>query len=61
MDYRKTNAPSNTVTRDMMKLKMIFLRSWRNLLPIMIIWKKFLKTESRLRFHVTMKNSQNRL
>ena len=92
MDYRKTNAPSNTVTRDMMKLSSdtgnvyetvaiigkranqiaverktansIILqtkRNFRNLLPIMIIWKKFLKTESRLRFHVTMKNSQNRL
>lgn len=86
MDYRKTNAPSNTVTRDMMKLssdtgnvyetvaiigkranqiavemKQDLERNFRNLLPIMIIWKKFLKTESRLRFHVTMKNSQNRL
>ncbi len=30
-------------------------RNFRNLLLIMIIWKKFLKTESRLRFHVTMK------
>lgn len=86
MDYRKTNAPSNTVTRDMMKLssdtgnvyetvaiigkranqisvemKQDLERNFRNLLPIMIIWKKFLKTESRLRFHVTMKNSRNRL
>lgn len=85
MDYRKTNAPSNTVTRDMMKLsadtdnvyetvaiigkranqisvemKQDLEKNSRNLLPIMIIWKKFLKTENRLRFHVTMKNSRNR-
>ena len=79
MDYRKTNAPSNTVTRDMMKLSsdtgnvyetvaiigkranQIAVEMKQDLEKIMIIWKKFLKTESRLRFHVTMKNSQNRL
>lgn len=86
MDYRKTNAPSNTVTRDMMKLsadtdnvyetvaiigkranqisvemKQDLEKNSRNLLPIMIIWKKFLKTENRLRFHVTMKTPETDL
>lgn len=86
MDYRKTNAPSNTVTRDMMKLsgdtgnvyetvaiigkranqisvemKQDLEKNFRNSLPIMIIWKKFSKTENRSRFHVTMKSSRNRL
>lgn len=85
MDYKKTNAPSNTVTRDMMELcadtgnvyetvaiigkranqisvetKMTFLRSWQSLLLIMIIWKRFLKTGSRLRFPVIMRNCRNR-
>ena len=86
MDYRKTNAPSNTVTRDMMKLsadtdnvyetvaiigkranqisvemKQDLEKNSRNLLPIMIIWKKFSKTESKLRFHAIMKNCRNQL
>ena len=85
MDYRKTNAPSNTVTRDMMKLsadtdnvyetvaiigkranqisvemKQDLEKKLQEFASYKIIWKKFLKTENRLRFHVTMKNSRNR-
>ena len=86
MDYRKTNAPSNTVTRDMMKLSsdtgnvyetVAIIGKRANQIAVEMKQdlekklqefasyndnlKKFLKTESRLRFHVTMKNSQNRL
>ena len=82
MDYRKTNAPSNTVTRDMMKLSsdtgnvyetVAIIGKRANQIAVEMkqdLEKKLqefasyndnLKTESRLRFHVTMKNSQNRL
>ena len=75
MDYRKSNAPSNTVTRDMMKLSadtgnvyetvMIIgkraKRNFRSLLLITIIWKKFSKTESRSRSPVIMKSFRSRL
>lgn len=86
MDYRKTNAPSNTVTRDMMKLSsdtgnvyetVAIIGKRANQISVEMkqdLEKKLqefasyndnleevLKTESRLRFHVTMKNSRNRL
>lgn len=86
MDYRKTNAPTTTVTRDMMELcedtgnvyetvaiigkranqisveiKMIFLRSWRNLLPIMTTLKKCLKIANRLKSPVIMRSCRNLL
>ena len=42
MDYKKSNAPTNTVTRNMMELCEV-----RNLHLTMIIWKKFLRIESK--------------
>ena len=79
MDYRKTNAPSNTVTRDMMKLSsdtgnvyetVAIIGKRANQIAVEMKQdlekklqefasyndnlEKFLKTESRLRFHVTM-------
>ena len=73
MDYRKSNAPTNTVTRDMMKLSeetgnvyetvaIISKRAKRNFkssLLTMTTWRKSLKTVSRSRFHATMRNFRN--
>lgn len=84
MDYKKTNAPTTTVTRDLMELcedtgniyetvaiigkranqiavemKMIFPRNCRSSLRITTIWKKFSKTENRLKSHVITKNCRN--
>ena len=47
MDYKKTNAPATTVTRDMMEL-------------CADIWKKCLKIESKSKFLVIMRNCRNR-
>ena len=84
MDYKKSNAPSSTVTRDMMDLcsdtgnvyetvsiigkranqisveiKVTCLRSCRSLLLTMITSKRCSKTESKLKFHVIMRNYPN--
>lgn len=86
MDYKKTNAPTTTVTRDMMELcsdtgnvyetvaiigkranqisveiKNDLSKSWLSLLLIQIIWKKYLKIESKSKFLATMRNCRNRI
>lgn len=86
MDYKKTNAPTTTVTRDMMELcsdtgnvyetvaiigkranqisveiKTTYPKSWLSLLLIQIIWKKYLKIESKSKFLATMRNCRNRI
>ena len=81
MDYKKTNAPTNTVTRDMIALSsdtgnvyetvcIIAKRAnqisvemkndlEKNLLLLMIILKKYSKTESRLKSQDIMKSCRN--
>ena len=84
MDYKKSNAPTNTVTRDMIALsedtgnvyetvciigkranqiavemKADLEKNYKNLLLIMIIWKRFSKTGNKLRFPNIMKSCQN--
>ena len=72
MDYKKSNAPTNTVTRDMIALSedtgnvyetvcIIGKRDYKNLLLIMIIWKKFSKTGNKLRFPNITKSCQSPL
>ena len=78
MDYKKTNAPTNTVTRNMMDLcedtgnvyetvaiigkraNQISQEMKADLsLHTTTIWKKFLKTENKLKFHAITKNYRN--
>ena len=68
MDYRKSNAPTNTVTRDMMKLSeetgnvyetVAIISNFKSSLLTMTTWRKSLKTVSRSRFHATMRNFRN--
>ena len=69
MDYRKSNAPTNTVTRDMMKLSeetgnvyetVAIISKRANQISVeMTTWRKSLKTVSRSRFHATMRNFRN--
>ena len=66
MDYRKSNAPTNTVTRDMMKLSEETGNVYETVAIIskranqtMTTWRKSLKTVSRSRFHATMRNFRN--
>ena len=71
MDYKKTNAPSSTVTRDMMELcadtgnvyetvSIIGKRANQILLPIKTTWKRYSKIGSRLKFHAIMRNCRSR-
>ena len=67
MDYKKTNAPTNTVTRNLMELCEDTVNIYetvsiigRSLLLITITLKRCLKTENRLKSLVIMKNSRNR-
>jgi len=46
----------NVPIRLLLKLKAIFLRNCRSLLHIQIIWRKYLKIESRLKSLAIMKN-----
>ena len=68
MDYRKSNAPTNTVTRDMMKLSeetgnvyetVAIISKRANQISVETTWRKSLKTVSRSRFHATMRNFRN--
>lgn len=84
MDYRKSNAPSTTVTRNLdslnkgtnniyetvivvsrranqiaVEMKQELNKSLRNLHPILIIWKRYLKIANRLKFQSFTKDFPN--
>ena len=73
MDYKKTNAPATTVTRDMMELcadtgnvyeTVAIIGKRANQISVEIkndlSWKKCLKIESKSKFLVIMRNCRNR-
>ena len=69
MDYKKTNAPTNTVTRDMVALSsdtgniyetVCIIAKRANQIAVEIIWRRFLKIGNKLRSLVIMRNCRNR-
>ena len=76
MDYKKTNAPTNTVTRDMVALSsdtgniyetVCIIAKRANQIAVEMktdlattIWRRFLKIGNKLRSLVIMRNCRNR-
>ena len=69
MDYKKTNAPSSTVTRDMMELcadtgnvyeTVSIIGKRANQISVEIKSDLYSKIGSRLKFHAIMRNCRSR-